>query len=158
MRVPFYTDISTWRYNSSPVHQILKRLALCELSWHTNSRFTAPDKLRLQTQLRSTLIKVEVADAPPPSLNRITMLSELATMYYDQMTLAWAHSAWAMIGVVCSSFITPRAGTIVKNHFCYVFFILERSGAHSQARGVLFGQFRLISHYMLVFLLLDVFI
>ena len=67
------------RYNSSPVHQILKKLAVCEISWHTNSRFTAPDQLRQQTQLRSSLIKVEVADAPPPSLNRITMLSELAT-------------------------------------------------------------------------------
>ena len=56
------------RYNSSAVHQLLKRVALSELSWHTNSKFTAPDKLRLQTQLRSTLIKVEVADAPPGSV------------------------------------------------------------------------------------------
>ena len=65
------------RYNSSAVHQILKRVALAEYSWHRNSKFTAPDKLRLMTQLRSTLIKVEVADAPP-SLPRATMLSELA--------------------------------------------------------------------------------
>ena len=66
------------RYNSSAVHQMLQRLALCETSWHTNSRFTAPDKLRLQTQLRSTLIKVEVADNAP-SADKPTMLSEMAS-------------------------------------------------------------------------------
>ena len=65
------------RYNSSAVHQMLKRVALAEFSWHRNRKFTAPDKLRLMTQLRSTLIKVEVADAPP-TLPRATMLSELA--------------------------------------------------------------------------------
>ena len=65
------------RYNSSAVHQLLKRVALSELSWHTTSKFTASDKLRLMTQLRSTLIKVKVADAPP-SLPRATMRSELA--------------------------------------------------------------------------------
>ena len=64
------------RYNSSAVHQMLKRVALAEKSWHTNSRFTSTDKMRLMTQLRSTLIKVEVADAPP-SLPPATMLSEL---------------------------------------------------------------------------------
>ena len=67
------------RYNSSPVHQILRRVALSELSRHTNHKFTMPDKLRLQTQLRSTLIKVEVADAPPASVYSTTMISELAT-------------------------------------------------------------------------------
>ena len=62
------------RYNSSAVHQLLKRVALSEHSWHTKGKFTAVDKLRLMTQLRSTLIKVEVSDAPP-SLARATMLS-----------------------------------------------------------------------------------
>ena len=66
------------RYNSSAVHQMLQRVALAEKSWHTSHRFTAPDYMRLVTQLRSTLIKVEVAD-PPPSLPAVTMLSELAT-------------------------------------------------------------------------------
>ena len=56
------------RYASSAVHQLLQRVALSEQSWHTSSKFTAPDKLRLQTQLRSCLIKVEVGD-PPPALN-----------------------------------------------------------------------------------------
>jgi hypothetical protein len=65
------------RYNSSAVHQLLKRVALSELGWHRNSKFTAPDRLRLQTQLRSTRIKVEVAD-PPPSLRPVTMLSKLS--------------------------------------------------------------------------------
>ena len=65
------------RYNSSPVHQMLKRVALSELSWHSKSRFTATDKMRLMTQLRSTLIKVEVADAPP-SLPPASMISKLA--------------------------------------------------------------------------------
>ena len=65
------------RYNSSAVHQLLKRVALSELGWHRNNKFTAPDKLRLQTQLRSTRIKIEVADAPP-SLRPVTMLSELS--------------------------------------------------------------------------------
>ena len=64
------------RYNSSAVHQLLQRTALAEKSWHTNSRFTATDKMRLMTQLRSSLIKVEVADTPP-SLPPVTMLSEL---------------------------------------------------------------------------------
>ena len=67
------------RYNSSAVHQLLSRVALAEKSWHTNNKFTAPDKLRLQTQLRSCLIKVEVGD-PPPSLPPATMLSELVKL------------------------------------------------------------------------------
>ena len=70
------------RYNSSAVHQLLKRVALAELGWHGSHKFTAPDKLRLQARLRSTRIKVEVADAPPPdcpSLQPVTMLSELTT-------------------------------------------------------------------------------
>ena len=66
------------KYQSSAVHQLLRRVALAEDSWHTNHRFTQPDKLRLRLQLRSTLIKVEVADAPS-SLPPVSMLSELAT-------------------------------------------------------------------------------
>ena len=54
----------------------VQRTALAEKSWHTNSRFTATDKMRLMTQLRSSLIKVEVADTPS-SLPPVTMLSEL---------------------------------------------------------------------------------
>jgi hypothetical protein len=65
------------KYASSAVHQLLKRVSLAQHSWHAGHRFTAPDKLRLQLQLRSTLIKVEIADAPS-SLAPITMLSELA--------------------------------------------------------------------------------
>ena len=64
------------RYNSSAVHQLLERVALSEQGWHTNTRFTSTDKLRLQTQLRSTLIKVEIADAPP-TLPPVSILSEL---------------------------------------------------------------------------------
>ena len=66
-------------YASSAVHQLLQRVALSEKGWHSNSRFTAPDKLRLQLQLRSTLIKVEVGDAPPRDLQPVTMLSQLAS-------------------------------------------------------------------------------
>jgi hypothetical protein len=66
------------KYNSSAVHQILARVALSEKSWHTNHRFTQPDKLRLMLQLRSTLLKVEVSDAPPTQLQPVTILSELA--------------------------------------------------------------------------------
>ena len=68
------------KYESSAVHQILNRVALAEKSWHTRHRFTRPDKLRLMLQNRSTLslIKVEVADAPP-SFPPATMLSELAS-------------------------------------------------------------------------------
>jgi hypothetical protein len=66
------------KYESSAVHQILQRLALAEKSWHTSHRFTLPDKLRLMIQSRSTLIKVEVEDAPP-SLPPASMLSELAS-------------------------------------------------------------------------------
>jgi hypothetical protein len=66
------------KYESSAVHQISQRLALVEKSWHTSHRFTLPDKLRLMIQSRSTLIKVEVADAPP-SLPPATMLSELTS-------------------------------------------------------------------------------
>ena len=66
------------RYNSSAVHQMLSRVALAEKSWHTNHRFTATDKMRLMTQLRSTLMKVDVADAPS-SLPAVTMLSELTS-------------------------------------------------------------------------------
>jgi len=65
------------RYNSSAVHQLLERVALSEQGWHTNTRFTSTDKLRLQTQLRSTLIKVEIADAPP-TLPPVSILSELS--------------------------------------------------------------------------------
>ena len=67
------------RYCSSAVHQMLQRLALAEKSWHTNSVFTPPSMLRLQTQLRSCLIKVEVGE-PPPTLPPATMLSELAKL------------------------------------------------------------------------------
>ena len=66
------------RYATSAVHQLLQRVALSEKSWHTGHRFTMPDKLRLQLQLRSTLIKVEVADAPPSLSPVVTMLSELS--------------------------------------------------------------------------------
>eukprot|EP00966_Prymnesium_polylepis_P024118 555485-Prymnesium_polylepis.1 len=37
------------RHNSSAVHQLLQRVALSESSWHAGNKFTAPDKLRLQT-------------------------------------------------------------------------------------------------------------
>ena len=70
--------ITERKYKSSAVHQMLSRVALAELGWHTNSRFTAPDKLRLRLHLRSTLIKVDVADKPPPELAPVTMLSEIA--------------------------------------------------------------------------------
>ena len=65
------------RYNSSAVHQLLSRSALSEQSWHSKGKFTTAEKMRLMTQLRSTLIKVEVSDAHP-SFPRATMLSELA--------------------------------------------------------------------------------
>ena len=67
------------RYNSSAVHQMLQRVALAESSWHASNKFTAPDKLRLQTQLRSCLTKVEVGD-PPPELPPVSMVSELALL------------------------------------------------------------------------------
>ena len=67
------------RYNSSAVHQLLQRVALAESGWHSNHKFTTPDKLRLQTQLRSCLIKVEVGD-PPPDLPPVTMVSQLALL------------------------------------------------------------------------------
>jgi len=66
------------KYESSAVHQLLQRVSLAQASWHSNKRFTAPDRLRLKLHLRSTLIKVEVADAPS-SLPPVSMLSELAT-------------------------------------------------------------------------------
>ena len=69
---------STRRYNSSAVHQLLQRVALSEGAWHTTHRFTSTDKMRLRAQLRTRLIKVEVADAPP-TLPPATMLSELAS-------------------------------------------------------------------------------
>ena len=71
--------ISQRRYNSSAVHQLLQRVALAESGWHSNHKFTTPDKLRLQTQLRSCLIKVEVGD-PPPDLPPVTMVSQLALL------------------------------------------------------------------------------
>ena len=64
------------RYNSSAVQQLLQRVALSEIGWHTTHKFTSTDKLRLQAQLRTQLIKVEVADAPP-TLKPQTMLSVL---------------------------------------------------------------------------------
>jgi hypothetical protein len=64
------------RYNSSAVHPLLQRVALSESSWHASNKFTAPDKLRLQTQLRSCLIKVEVGD-PPPALLPVSMVTQL---------------------------------------------------------------------------------
>lgn len=66
------------KYSSSAVHQLLRRVGLAEKGWHTNSRFTAPDKLRLQIQLRSKLLKVDVGDAPPSNLQPATMLSVLS--------------------------------------------------------------------------------
>jgi hypothetical protein len=66
----------TQSYNSSPVHQMLKRVALAELLWHGSHRFSSPDMLRLRTQLRSKALKVEVADAPP-SLPPATLRAEL---------------------------------------------------------------------------------
>ena len=66
------------RYNSSAVHQLLKRVALAEQGWHATHKFTSTCKLRLQTQLRSCALKVEVADAPP-SLPPVSMLSALSS-------------------------------------------------------------------------------
>ena len=71
--------MSERRYGSSPVHQLLSRLSLAEKSWHSNHKFTAPDKLRLQAQLRSTVLKVEVADVAGPS-RAPTMMAGLARM------------------------------------------------------------------------------
>jgi hypothetical protein len=65
------------RYNSSAVHQILQRLALCEKSWHSNNKFPAPSLLRLQAQLRSTLLNIEVADVAGPTAPK-GMYHELA--------------------------------------------------------------------------------
>lgn len=66
------------RYNSSAVHQLLQRVALAEIGWHTSHKFSSASKLRLQTQLRSTLIKVDVADSPP-TVPCATMVSEFAS-------------------------------------------------------------------------------
>ena len=73
--------MSERRYGSSPVYQLLSRLCLAEKSWHSNHKFTdtAPDKLRLQAQLRSTVLKVEVADVAGPS-RAPTMMAGLARM------------------------------------------------------------------------------
>ena len=71
--------ISIRKYASSAVHQLLQRVALAELGWHTNHKFTAPGKLRLQLQLRSRVLKVDVGDAPPTTLQGVTFLSRLAT-------------------------------------------------------------------------------
>ena len=68
------------RYNTSPVHQMLERVALSEIGWHTTQRFTSTDKLRLQAQLRTRLIKVEVADAGTTQKNTPTMLSVLSSL------------------------------------------------------------------------------
>ena len=67
----------TRKYNSSPVHQMLQRLALSEKGWHTTNKFSAPQKLRLQAQLRSRVLKIEVADVAPPEPPK-TMFAQLA--------------------------------------------------------------------------------
>ena len=66
------------RYNSSAVGQLLSRIALSEIGWHTSHKFVEPTKLRLITQLRSSALKVEVADAPPRA-QTATMLVELTS-------------------------------------------------------------------------------
>ena len=67
------------RYNTSPVHQMLERVALSEIGWHTTHRFTSTDKLRLKAQLRTRLLKVEVADSPQPPSAPPSMLSGLSS-------------------------------------------------------------------------------
>ena len=65
------------KYHSSPMHQILQRLALQEDCWHDTSKFARPAKLRLIASLRTKLLKIEVPDAiamPKP----LSMIASLA--------------------------------------------------------------------------------
>ena len=55
------------RYNSSPMHQLLQKLCGQEESWHSTASYSRPEKLRLQTALRTTLLKIEVDEAAPPA-------------------------------------------------------------------------------------------
>ena len=94
-------------YTSSAAHQLLKRVALAEKSWHSNHRFRMPDKIRLQLQLRSTLIKVEVADAPPslPPATTCSLNSLALRLKNANFVLLYLVSLGGGIGLV---YIRPR--------------------------------------------------
>ena len=44
-------------YNSSPMQQILEKLALQEDGWHSTGKYNRPERVRLQAALRTTLLK-----------------------------------------------------------------------------------------------------
>ena len=67
-----YTDRRTGKtmertqsYKSSAMLQLLTRVCGSEDSWHSNERFSRPEKLRLQAQLRSCRLKFDVGRLAP---------------------------------------------------------------------------------------------
>ena len=51
-------------YGSSPMQQMLMKIAAAEDMWHSLSTFARPDKLRLKHQLRTRHLKCEMVEEP----------------------------------------------------------------------------------------------
>ena len=65
-------------YGSSPMMQLMERIAFQESTWtDTQSVFARPDRIRLRQQLRSSKMKCEIADEVSVG-EAVTMVSALS--------------------------------------------------------------------------------
>ena len=67
------------KYHSSPMHQLLQKLVLQEDMWHDTSGHQRPTRIRLQTSLRTKLLKIELPDVSA-GVKPLGMLASLARL------------------------------------------------------------------------------